>query len=54
MFLRHAIAAAEIFGHLRATVVFETSEIDGAIPVFVNHDRDSFGLHTGLLPDTEP
>src|ERR1035441_4797922 len=52
MFFRHAIAAAEIFGHLRATVVFETSQIDGAVPVFVNHDRDSFGLHTGLLPDT--
>src|ERR1035441_10310627 len=54
MFFRHAITAAEIFGHLRSTVVFETSQIDGAVPVFVNYDRDSFGLHTGLLPDTEP
>jgi hypothetical protein len=46
VFLRHAIAAAEIFGHFRATVVPETSEIDSAVSVFVNHDCDSFGLHT--------
>src|ERR1035438_5934016 len=54
VFLRHAIAAAEILGHFRATVVPETSQVDGAVPVFVNHNRDSFGLHTDLLPDTEP
>src|ERR1035438_9305240 len=53
VFLRYAIAAAEIFGHLRATVVPETSQIDGAVPVFVNHDCDSFGLHTASYRSEE-
>src|SRR5207253_8170826 len=51
---RDVIAAAEVFGHLCTTVVPETSQVDGAVPVFVNHDRDSLPLHTGLLPGAEP